>query len=494
MSAAAPGIRMGTATGRWVVAAAVLGSGVAFLDGTVVNAALPDIARGLDADLAGLQWVVTGYLLTLGSLLVIGGSLGDLFGRRRMFLVGLAGFAATSLLCGVAPGIETLIAARALQGVTAALLVPASLAIISASFHPDDRGRAIGAWSGLAGVAMAIGPFLGGWLIDAVSWRLIFFINLPLIAVTMVLTLRHVPETSDTEAERRVDVLGGAVLATGLAGIVYALIEGPGRGWPGASVVLGVVGGLSIVAFVLIEARSPHPMVPLSVFRSLQFAGANAVTFAVYAALGAVSFLLVVYLQVDLGYSALEAGASLLPLTLLMLAFSARAGALAQRIGPRIPMTVGPLIVGAGMALLARVEPGVTYWDGVLPGAVVLGVGLIFTVAPLTATVLAAIDDRHAGIGSAVNNAVARIGGLLAVAVLPALAGIAGAGGVLDLRAGFDTAMFICAGLAVVGAALAFLTIRRTTAVASVTQVATTVSCGDPCLRESADRELRAAS
>jgi len=479
---------MGTAAGRWIIAAAVLGSGVAFLDGTVVNAALPAIARDLDADLADLQWVVSGYLLSLGSFIVLGGSLGDLYGRRRIFVTGLVGFAAASVLSGLAPSVPVLIGARVLQGAAGALLVPASLAIISSSFVREDRARAIGAWSGLAGATTALGPFAGGWLIDAVSWRLVFLINLPIIAVTIVMAVRHVPETRDEDANRHVDVLGAAVLAAGLGGLVYALIEGPAGGWSAVDVVLGLIGIVAIPTFALLERRSDHPMVPLEVFSSSQFTGANAVTFVVYGALGSVLFLLVVHLQSDLGYDALEAGAALLPVTLLMLVFSPRAGALAQRIGPRFPMTVGPLVVAAGTALFARVEPGTTYWETVLPAALVLGAGLALTVAPLTATVLAAVDDHHAGVASAINNAVSRIAGLLAIAVLPAAAGLSGVGDALDLDAGFSRAMFIAAGLAASGGAIAFVTIRQTEPVYEVAGGPALPSCGDPCLRSGAAR------
>ena len=355
------GIAFGTPQGRWVVGAAVLGSGVAFLDGTVVNAALPAIASDLHVGLSSLQWTLTAYLLTLGSLLVVGGSLGDLYGRRRVFVAGLAGFAVASLGCALAQSAGMLVAARCAQGAAAAALVPGSLALIAASFRVEDRGRAIGAWSGLAGISTAIGPFLGGWLIDSVSWRFVFVINVPLAAIAIAVTLHHVPESRDEEAVRHVDVFGGLTLSVGLAGVVYALIEGP-AGATGA-VVLGAVavGVGSLVAFGVIEARSAQPMVPLGLFRSRQFSGANAVTLAVYAALGIATFLLVVHLQTDLGYSALSAGAALLPITAIMLAFSARAGALAQRIGPRGPMTIGPVVIGAGLALLSRVEAGSSY-------------------------------------------------------------------------------------------------------------------------------------
>ncbi|HEY8217157.1 MAG TPA: DHA2 family efflux MFS transporter permease subunit [Acidimicrobiia bacterium] len=475
-----------------MILAAVLGSGVAFLDGSVVNAALPAIAADFGAGLADLQWVLTGYLLALGSFLVIGGSLGDLFGRRKMFLIGLVGFGVASLLCGIAPSVEFLIGARILQGAAGALLVPESLAIISSSFALDDRARAIGAWSGLAGVATAFGPFLGGWLIDSVSWRLVFLINLPIIAITVPMALRHVPESRDVHATRHVDVRGAVVLAFGLGSLVFALIEGPAGGWSVGEVVLAILGVGALGLFVWLELRTEHPMVPLRIFRSQQFSGANAVTFVVYGALSSVMFLLVVHLQTDLGYDALAAGASLIPVTVIMLVFSPRAGALAQRIGPRLPMTLGPLVVAAGTALFARVEPGKTYWEAAFPAAVVLGAGLALTVAPLTATVLAAVDDDHAGVASAVNNAVARIAGLLAIAVLPAAAGLASTGAGLDLDEGFARAMLISAVLAAAGGVIAFVTIRRTEPVFTPARTVVQQPCGDPCLR-SRDEQRRAA-
>jgi EmrB/QacA subfamily drug resistance transporter len=478
---------MGTAAGRWVIATSVLGSGIAFIDGTVVNAALPAISTDLGADLADLQWVITGYLLTLSALIVIGGSLGDLRGRRRMFVYGLAAFAVTSMLCGLAPSVLTLILARLAQGAAAALLLPASLAMISSTFVVEDRGAAIGAWSGLAGISGAVGPFLGGWLISAVSWRAVFFINVPLCAIAIALAIRHVPDTRDVEADPRLDLAGGLTLAAALAGVVYALIEGPPTYWGTAAVLAAAGGAASAVAFVVLERRSAHPMVPLELFRSRQFSGANGTTLFVYAALGATSFFLVVYLQTSLGYSPLQAGASLLPITILMLFFSARSGAIAQRIGPRIPMTVGPFVVAAGVALLTRVHPGVSYVEGVLPGALVLGLGLVITVAPLTAAVLAAVDDHHAGIGSAINNAVARIGSLLAVAVLPAAAGIATAGGAVDIAAGYQRAMLLAAALAAVGGALAFLTVRRSTPVVVATHGTVQDSCLPACVKLEAD-------
>lgn len=472
------GIAFGTPQGRWVVGAAVLGSGVAFLDGTVVNAALPAIAKDLDVGLSSLQWTLTAYLLTLGSLLVVGGSIGDLYGRRRVFVAGLAGFAVASLGCAVAQGATMLVVARCVQGAAAAALVPGSLALIAASFRVEDRGRAIGAWSGLAGISTAIGPFLGGWLIDSVSWRFVFVINLPIAAIAIAVTMRHVPESRDEAATKHVDVFGGLTLSIGLAGLVYALIEGP-AGASGSVVVATVATGVvALTAFCVIEARSPQPMVPLVLFRSRQFSGANAVTLAVYAALGVATFLLVVHLQTDLGYSALGAGAALLPITVIMLALSAQAGALAQRIGPRWPMTIGPLVVGAGLALLSRVEAGSGYATGVLPGVLVLGLGLALTVAPLTAAVLAAVDDHHAGVGSAINNAAARIASLLAIAVLPAMAGLSD-----DFAGGYGKALVIAAVLSAVGGAIAFLTIRESVPVLTTAHVPGGPSCLDACVK-----------
>jgi EmrB/QacA subfamily drug resistance transporter len=461
MSTGSGTIRYGTATGRWVVLATVLGSGIAFLDSTVVNVALPAIDSDLDAGISGLQWTVDAYLLTLSAFLLLGGSLGDLYGRRRIFTYGLGGFAVASLLCAVAPTTEILVASRALQGLAAALLVPGSLAIISTSFHPDDRGKAIGAWSGLSGVTTAIGPFLGGYLVDAVSWRWIFVINLPLALLAIWIATRHVPETMTGGGH--VDRLGAVTAALALGGITYALIEGPGRGWSDGSVLVAIVAGvLSLALFVRTERRHPGPMLPFEIFQSMQFSGANGATLLVYFALGGAFFFLVIELQRELGYSALEAGASLIPITILLLALSPRAGALATRIGPRIPMTLGPLVAAAGLALLTPVGPGTAYPTGILPGVVVFGLGLSLTVAPLTTAVLAAVPQEHAGIGSGVNNAVARVAGLLAVALLPLVAGVGGAeeiGG--DFTEGFRRATWASAALCALGGAVAWATIRR---------------------------------
>jgi EmrB/QacA subfamily drug resistance transporter len=455
-------VRYGEPAGRWVLLATVLGSGLAFVDSTVVNIALPRIGADLGADAAGLQWTINGYALSLASLVLLGGALGDRFGRRRVFLVGVAWFAAASLLCGLSPTVEWLIAARVLQGVGGALLTPGALAILEASFHPDDRGRAIGAWSGLGGIAGAIGPFLGGWVVEALDWRYIFLINVPLAAVVLVVGWRHVPESRNPAAAHQLDVVGVLTGAAGLGGLTYGFTAWPAMGL-GSPVVLGAlaVGVAGLAAFVLVERRSAHPMLPLEVFSSRAFTGANVVTFAVYAALGGVFFLVVLNLQVVAGFTPLAAGLALLPVTLLMLLFSARAGALAQRIGPRIPMTVGPLICAGALLLLSRVGPGAGYLTQLLPAAVVLGLGLSLTVAPLTATALGSLDDRYAGIASGVNNAVARAAGLLAVAALPLAAGI-GAGSLTDptaIHPVYQRAMLICAGLLAVGGVIAAIMI-----------------------------------
>jgi EmrB/QacA subfamily drug resistance transporter len=475
-------IRYGTTQGRWVIIAAVLGSGVVFLDGTVVNVALPAISRDLGASVRGLQWMLDGYLVTLSSLLLLGGSAGDRYGRRRVFVAGLAGFVAASVLCGLAPGVGFLIAARALQGVAGALLVPASLSIISSGFDPDDRGRAIGAWSGLAAVAAAAGPLLGGWLVDAGSWRLIFFLNVPLAAGAALIAVRHVPETRDDEAGP-LDVHGATLVSAGTALASYSLIE-HSRG--AASVVVGLAGVVAIAAFLAVERRSDHPMLPLSLFRSRQFTGANLATFAVYGAMSAAIFLVVLRLQVGLGYSALEAGSSLLPFTLLSLTLSARVGALAQRIGPRLPMTVGPLTSAAGLLLFSWIGPGDHYVRAVLPGVALFGLGMTITVAPLTAAVLGAVDRRRAGVASGVNNAAARLAGLLGIAVIPAVAGIgSGSGVAASLDHGYAAALRISAVVCAAGGAASWLLVRTSTPVRPVTHPSPAHACLDESVQVS---------
>jgi len=447
-----------------VLLATVLGSGMAQLDGSVVSVALPRIGRDLHAGLSSLQWTVNAYTLTLAGLLLLGGSLGDRLGRRRVFVVGVVWFAVASAACAAAPTAGLLVAARAIQGVGAALLTPGSLAILQSTFRPEDRATAVGAWSGLGGVASALGPVLGGVLVGIGSWgwRLVFLINLPLAAVTVLVAGRHVPETRDDRRTGRLDVPGAVFAALGLGGVVYALTDGPAQHWPTRLVVVGVVGAVLLAAFIATEARSRDAMMPLSLFASRQFSAANLVTLAVYAALAGAFFLLPLELQRGLGFSPLAAGVSLLPVTVVVLALSARMGRLAQRIGPRRPMTVGPLLAAVGLAMLTRLGPGRGYVTGVLPAVLVFAVGLAITVAPLTATVLAAVPDHQAGIASAVNNDVARTAGLLAVAVLPGVAGITDAAyrNPGALTTGFHHAVLIAAVLCGAGGVLSLLMIR----------------------------------
>ncbi|MGW5633757.1 MFS transporter [Streptomyces sp. NPDC003832] len=450
-----PDVRISSPQGRWILFTTILGSGMALLDATVVNVALPRMGEDLDANLSALQWTVNAYMLTLAGLILLGGSLGDRYGRRRIFVVGVVWFAAASLLCGLAPNAEVLIAARALQGVGGALLTPGSLALIQASFHPDDRGRAVGLWSGFGGIGAAVGPFLGGWLVDGPGWRWVFLLNVPLALVCVPVALRHVPESGDgSTAHGRFDVLGAALGALSLALVTYALIEAD---WTTAA--LGAVLG---VAFVYVEKRRPDPMMPLDVFASRQFTAVNLVTLCVYAALGGFFFLAVIQLQVVSGYSALAAGTALLPTTLLMLLLSARSGALADRIGPRIPLTVGPLVSAAGLLLMLRVGPDASYVADVLPAVLVFGLGLVALVAPLTATVLASVDVARAGLASGINNAAARAAGLVAVAALPLLTGMSEEAyrSPDAFDDAFGQAMLWCAGALVVGSVLAFATVR----------------------------------
>jgi EmrB/QacA subfamily drug resistance transporter len=459
-----PGLRLADAAGKWVVVAAVLGSGMASLDATVVNIALPAIGEDLHADFEGLQWIVSAYTLTLASFILLGGTLGDRYGRRRIFIIGTVWFALASGLCAISPTIEVLIAARALQGVGGALLTPGSLAMIQASFVEQDRGKAIGTWSGFGGVATAIGPFLGGYLVAGPGWRWVFLINLPVAVVVALVARQHVPESYDPRAPHHLDLMGAVLGALGLGGVTYALIEA-GNGWSTTTLVVLVLGVLALVAFGINELRSPNPMVPPAMFRNRQFTAANVVTFLAYAALGGVFFFLVIYLQVVAGFSPLLAGSALLPITIIMLLLSPQAGALAGRVGPRLPMTLGPLIGACGVLLLLRIGPGASYVTDVLPAVCVFGLGLALMVAPLTTTVLAAAESEHAGIASGVNNAVARAAGLLAVAVLPLLAGISGDDyqQPATFAAGFRIAIIICAALLASAGVTSALAIRNPT-------------------------------
>jgi EmrB/QacA subfamily drug resistance transporter len=452
-----------SARGRWVLLATILGSGMAFLDASVVNIALPPIGRDLHAGLDSLQWTINGYTLTLSGFLLLGGALGDRFGRRRVFLAGVIWFALASALCALSTDIRVLVAARLLQGVGGALLTPGSLAIIQAAFSPEDRAPAIGAWSGLGGAAFAVAPFLGGYLIDHLSWHSIFLINLPLALVVIAVTLRHVPETRDAAAAPGVDALGALAAAAGLAGVVYALTETGRADVPQTLVpVAGALGALALVAFVVIERTSRHPMLPLQVFRSRLFTFTNVVTFLIYGALSGSLFLLPIELQKVMGFSPLASGAALMPVPVMMLLLSPRVGRLYSRIGARIPMTVGPLLAALGLFLYVRLGFGASYVADMLPAILVFGTGLVLTVTPLTATALGALESAHAGIASAVNNDVARVGGLLAVAILPTAAGLTGADALTPavFDRGFHAGIVMAAAACALGGALAFVTIR----------------------------------
>jgi EmrB/QacA subfamily drug resistance transporter len=462
MTGPASGVRIGTPAARWVLLATVLGSSLAMLDATVVNVALPALGRDLDADFGGLQWVVNAYTLTLASFILLGGALGDRYGRRRVFLIGVAWFALASALCGLAPSVELLAVGRALQGIGGALLTPGSLAIIAAAFDPADRSRAIGVWSALGGVAGAVGPFAGGWLVEW-NWRAVFLVNLPMAAVIVAVTARHVPESRDPAASRRIDLPGSVLCAAGLGLLTYGLIAAGERGLDG-TVALSCAAGVALLAgFVVVQRRSDHPLVRLDLFGSRAFTAANLVTFAAYAALGVNFFLLVLHLQVVAGFSPLQAGTALLPITVLMLLLSARMGALADRVGARPLLTGGLLVAAAGILLTRRIGPGASYLADVLPSVAMFGLGLSMVVAPLTATVLGSVDVSHAGVASGVNNAVARAASLLAVAVIPVAAGLSGADYTDPgaFASGFDASMVVCAALLAVGAGLSWWLLRE---------------------------------
>jgi len=454
-------VRLASAAGRWVLAVAVLGEAMVLLEATVVNVALPTIGRDLGAGVAGLQWTLNGYVLTLAALVLAAGSLSDIYGRRRVFILGVVVFVAASALCAAAPTIELLVAARFGQGIGGALLTPGSLAIIDAVFHPDDRTRAIGIWAGLGAVAGAVGPLVGGYLTDAVSWRAIFLINLPLGAFVVAAAVLRVPETRDPTRVGGLDLPGAALAMLAIGGVCFALIQASG-GFTLVVIAALAVGLVAAGVFVAVERRARHPMLPLELFRSRQFASASVLALVTYAALGGVIFLFVAFLQITLGYSALQAGAATLPITILLLTLSTPSGAIAQRIGPRIPLTAGAVLTGAGLLLMARIHPGDSYLAAVLPSLVVFGIGLAALITPITATVLASVDARHSGIASAVNNALSRLGQMIAVAALPLAAGLSGAAfeDPAKMAAGFPVAMTVAAGTSFAAALLAWTTIR----------------------------------
>jgi len=441
----------------------VLGSSVALLDTTIVNVALPTIGRDLGADLAGLQWIISAYALTLAALILLGGSLGDRLGRRKVFIWGVAGFGLASVMSALSPDIGTLVGARALQGVAAALLTPGSLAILQSSFQPSDRMRAIGIWTGALSIAAASGPLVGGWLV-LYSWRWVFWVNVPLCAAVIVMAARYVPESRNVLASHHIDVPGVLLGALGLAGVTYGLTALPGHGLDALTTVTSAGGVIALVAFILTERRSRQPMLPTRLFASRIFSVINVVTFAIYAALSGTFLFLVLFLQVVSGWAALRAGAATLPLSVIMLLLASRFGTLATSIGARPLMIGGPLTAATGLVLLSLTPSHPSYLVNVLPGVTLLGLGLAMTVAPLTGTVLAAAPDELAGTASGVNNAVARTAGLIAVAALPVIVGLSGSeyADPASLAPAYRAALLICAVTMTLGAALTALGLPRT--------------------------------
>jgi len=450
------GLALHSTAGRIALVATVGASEMAMLDATVVNVALPHIGKEFHSSVSALQWVLTGYLVALASLILLGGALGDRFGRRKVFVIGTVWFAVASLLCGAAPNVEVLVAARVLQGVGGALLTPGSLAILQANFRQSDRAAAVGAWSGLGGVAGALGPFVGGGLVDGPGWRWAFLINVPVAANVVVCARAAIPESRDIHASRHIDLLGAGLATASLALSTWALIEAGPRGWTDPAVLAaGLLALVAMGTFVWRMLHTHDPLVPPALFRNRTFTVVNLQTVLIYAALG-VSFFLVSYeLQVAAGWSATEAGLALVPATALMLLLSPSSGELAQRIGPRLQLTAGPLMAAGGLLLLTRIGEDASWITDVFPGAVVFGLGLVTFVAPLTATVMSAADPDHVSVASGVNNAIARAAGLTALAVIPVISGLAAATDPADVTHAFRVAMVVTACVAAASAPLA---------------------------------------
>jgi EmrB/QacA subfamily drug resistance transporter len=459
-------IALGSWAGRRTLAASIVGSGAVFLEGTVVNVALPAIARDLGLGLEGVQWVVNAYLLALGALTLLGGALGDRYGRRRLFGLGSIAFAVATTGCALAPSALFLLVLRFVQGAAGAMLVPNSLAMLEASFDAEERGTAIGRWAGWSAVSTAIGPLLGGWVVDAASWRWVFAVIAPVAIAAAVLALggQGARKRREGKGSKHVDYVGAALIVLGLGALTAGLIDGPKRGF-GDPLMLGLVitGVVLLIVFAVVEHRTRSPLLPPELFHSMSFSGANAATVLIYAGLSGLILLLVLQLQGNLGYSALESGAALLPTNALMLLLSPLAGRVAHRYGARWPMAVGAVVAGAGMVLFSRVVPGASYVRTILPAVIVFGLGLSSLVAPLTAAVLAAAPDDQAGTASGVNNAAARLAGLMSAAALPAAAGLGGLERLSGprLTQGFGRAMWICAGLCWVAAVITSLTVGR---------------------------------
>lgn len=429
--------------------ATIIGSGIVILDGTVVNLALPHIAEEMGASFTSLQWIVDGYLLSLSAFILLGGSLGDIFGRKKVYMIGLAGFGVTSLLCGLAPNTFALISIRILQGLFGALLVPGGLAIINTNFLKEERSQAMGRWTAWSALSAAVGPLLGGYIVDVTTWRWIFLINVPLIAVCLVLAHYGIKESKDPNP-RQIDAWGAALAVVGLAGITFGLIEGPAKHWNLGVLAILAVGFISFTAFILAERRRKDPMVKLRLFASRNFTGANITTFAMYGALGGFFFALVIYLQSGLGYSGIKAGTSLVPVTITLLLLSGRVGKLAGKYGARLFMTIGPLTSALGMVLLYNLDRSSGYLTGVFPGITLFGLGLAITVSPLVITVMGSVTDSDSGIASGINNAVARVAGLIVIALL----------GLFGVAEVYQFTIILCASMAALAGVLSFIFIR----------------------------------